>query len=257
MLPEAWKHVRFKDATDILKTSTTTSTPAATVTDVVDPTADKHAANKEYVDKLVAGIDLGDGYIPTSGTTTVSDGWKIQSAEKSHFHYENGQTKIYWLQNPVSAQHPVTLSYAEGKYFNKNGGTLGGKLSFANNGFIDANTGNTVLHGRGCFELRSSADKPLIFSSGSGSKRLVSFYGYDGSADDNKSEKAYITAGGDARFKGVYANGKELATKEYVDANAGGGGGGAIANSGTNENPSLKTGELYLCTKNNTLYIGS
>ena len=29
----------------------------------------------------------------------------------------------------------------------------------------------------------------------------------------------------------VYSNGKELATKEYVDANAGGGG-GAIANSG-------------------------
>ena len=86
------------------------------ITDVADPTADKHAANKEYVDNAIAGIDLSDGYIPTSGETTVSDGWKIVSAKKSHFHVENGQTKIYWLQNPTSDQHPVTLSYANGKY---------------------------------------------------------------------------------------------------------------------------------------------
>ena len=87
--------------------------------------------------------------------------------------------------------------------------------------------------------------------------KLLSFYGFDDKATDKREEKAYITAGGEGYFKNVYSGGKQLATKEYVDANAGGGGGGAIANSGTDENPSLKTGELYLCTKNNTLYIGS
>ena len=28
----------------------------------------------------------------------MSDGWKIQSDQKSHFHVEGGETKIYWLQ---------------------------------------------------------------------------------------------------------------------------------------------------------------
>ena len=101
-----------------------------------------------------------------------------------------------------------------------------------------------------------NAEKPLIFSSGSGSKKLLSFYGYDGSADDNKSEKAYITASGEARFKKVYSSGKELATKEYVDANAGGGGGGAVARTGSSQSPSLVKGELYLRTTDNALLIG-
>ena len=57
--------------------------------------------------------------------------------------------------------------------------------------------------------------------------------------------------------KKVYSNGKELATKEYVDANAGGGSSeGAIAKSGTNTNPTLAKGELYLCTTDNTLRVG-
>ena len=51
------------------------------------------------------------------------------------------------------------------------------------------------------------------------------------------SEKAYITAGGQARFKKVYSNGKELATKDYVDAN-GGGHEGAISDQ-ANTNPDV------------------
>ena len=195
--------------------------------------------------------------VQLSGNNKVKDGWKIQGPEKTHFHVENNQTKIYWLQDPDHDQHPVTRGWSNRTYLPLSGGTITGKLSFATNARIDCNNSNTVLSERGCFELRANADKPLIFSSGSGSKKLLSFYGYDDKAPDKRSEKAYISAGGEARFNGVYSNGKELATKEYVDANAGGGGGGAIANSGTNENPSLKTGELYLCTKNNTLYIGS
>ena len=109
---------------------------------------------------------------------------------------------------------------------------------------------------RGCFELRATADKPIIFSSGSGANRLLSFYGFDSGATDKRSEKAYITAGGEARFNGVYSKGKELATKEYVDANAGGSSEGAIAKSGSNTNPTLAKGELYLCTTDNTLRVG-
>ena len=79
------------------------------------------------------------------------------------------------------------------------GGTLSGKLSFENNGRIDCNNGNSVLHGRGCFELRASAERPIIFSSGSGRKNRFHF-GNDGS-DDNKLENAYRTSWGEARFK--------------------------------------------------------
>ena len=200
-----------------------------------------------------------------SGTNKVSNDWKIQGPEKTHFHVENNQTKIYWLQDPSHAQHPVTMGWADNKYAQSSslssylplsGGTITGKLSFATNARIDCNNSNTVLSERGCFELRANADKPLIFSSGSGSKKLLSFYGYDDKAPDKRSEKAYISAGGEARFNGVYSNGKELATKEYVDANAGGSSEGAIAKSGTNTNPTLAKGELYLCTTDNTLRVG-
>ena len=83
------------------------------------------------------------------------------------------------------------------------GGTLTGNLQFSGGARIDCNNGNTVLSGRGCFEIRATSDKPIIFSSGSGANRLLSFYGFDSGATDKRSEKAYITAGGEARFNGV------------------------------------------------------
>ena len=55
----------------------------------------------------------------------------------------------------------------------------------------------------------------------------------------------------------IKQDGKPLATEEYVDSKISEGGGGAIARSGTDENPTLEKGELYLCTTNNTLLIGT
>ena len=221
-----------------------------------EATADHHAISWGWVK---------DNTVLKSGSNTVSNGWKIQSDQKSHFHVEGGETKIYWLQDPSHAQHPVTMGWADNKYAQasnlsnylpKTGGTLTGNLQFSGGARIDCNNGNTVLHDRGCFELRATSDKPIIFSSGSGANRLLSFYGFDSGATDKRSEKAYITAGGEARFNGVYSKGKELATKEYVDANAGGSSEGAIARSGSDTNPTLAKGELYLCTTDNTLRVG-
>ena len=220
------------------------------------PSADHHAISRGYVK---------ENAVLKSGTNKVSNDWKIQGPEKTHFHVENNETKIYWLQDPSHAQHPVTMGWADNKYAQASnlssylpvaGGTLTGNLQFSGGARIDCNNGNTVLSGRGCFEIRATSDKPLIFSSGSGANRLLSFYGFDSGATDKRSEKAYITAGGEARFNGVYSKGKELATKEYVDANAGGSSEGAIAKSGTNTNPTLAKGELYLCTTDNTLRVG-
>ena len=251
---------RFQqNAVDILKIehARTINACGNNITNLADPQHERHATTKKFVE---------DNFIANTGANVVTDGWKIEGGSKTHFHVEGNQTKIYWLQDPDHAQHPVTMGWADNKYAKSSelssylplkGGKLTGNLSFGNNARIDCNNGSTVLSGRGCFELRANAEKPLIFSSGSGSKKLLSFYGYDGSAEDNKSEKAYITAGGEARFKKVYSNGKELATQEYVDANAGGGSSeGAIAKSGSNTNPTLAKGELYLCTTDNTLRVG-
>ena len=57
-----------------------------------------------------------DNTVLKSGNNTVSNNWKIQSDQKSRFHVEAAQTKIYWLQDPSHAQHPVTMGWADNKY---------------------------------------------------------------------------------------------------------------------------------------------
>jgi len=58
-----------------------------------------------------------------------------------------------------------------------------------------------------------------------------------------------------------YVDEETAKTKEYVDGEIAkidsGASEGAIARSGTNQNPTLQTGELYLCTSNKTLLIGT
>ena len=193
------------------------------------------------------------------------DGWKIQSDQKSHFNVEGGETKIYWLQDPSHAQHPVTMGWADNKYaqaFQTSaaylpvaGGTLTGNLQFSGGARIDCNNGNTVLHDRGCrsFGPLPTNRSSLVFS---GANRLFSSYGSDSGATDKRSEKAYITVVAKPCPTVSHSKGKELATKEYVDANAGGSSEGAIAKSGSNTNPTLAKGEPVSCTIDNTLRVG-
>ena len=76
--------------------------------------------------------------------------------------------------------------------------------------------------------------------------------------------KLYDDGGANAKLSGdlnvtgtIKTNGKEVATQEYVDEKVGEGGGGfAIARSGTEDDPQLQTGELYLNTTSKTLFIG-
>ena len=63
---------------------------------------------------LSADPDLD--FVRLSGKNKVEDNWKIESESKTHFHVQDNKTKIYWLQDPTSAQHPVTLSYANANY---------------------------------------------------------------------------------------------------------------------------------------------
>ena len=74
----------------------------------------------------------------------------------------------YALKSDIPA--PDTTSYLP---------VSGGTLAIFNSPVarIDCNNGNTVLSNRGCFELQTASDKQIIFSSGSGANRLLSFYG--------------------------------------------------------------------------------
>ena len=63
---------------------------------------------------LNAGSDVD--FMRLSGKNKVEDNWKIESESKTHFHVQDNKTKIYWLQDPSSAQHPVTLAYANANY---------------------------------------------------------------------------------------------------------------------------------------------
>ena len=132
-----------------------------------EATADHHAISWGWVK---------DNTVLKSGNNTVSNGWKIQSDQKSHFHVEGGETKIYWLQDPSHAQHPVTMGWADNKYAQRKPQQL-----FAG-GRWHADRQSSVLRwreltaitarscNRSCFELRATSDKPIIFSSGSGAR---------------------------------------------------------------------------------------
>ena len=62
---------------------------------------------------------LGQGqqpFIDNQATTRSGNGWKIQKTDKSHFHVEGGDNRIYWLQDPDHAQHPVPMGWADNRY---------------------------------------------------------------------------------------------------------------------------------------------
>ena len=232
------------------------------------PSADHHAISRGWVKDYIAPGDFLNK--SDRDQTLNTQEWKIigksENGNRTHIHFINGETRIYHLQDPSDDRHPVPRGWANNTYATKasvadclklSGGTMTGSIKFTGGSSIDANGSNSVLSGRGCLDIKANADRPIIMSSGSGHKPLLAFYGYDNSATDKRKETAHITAGGLAYFQKTYSGGKELATKEYVDQNAGGGGGsGAIANSGNSSNPNLQRGELYFRTTDNTLLIG-
>ena len=71
------------------------------------PLSDHHAVSRGWVKANT---------VAQSGTTKVSDDWKITSGSYSYFHIEEGKAKIYHLQEPSHVDHPVTLGYANEHY---------------------------------------------------------------------------------------------------------------------------------------------
>ena len=189
---------------------------------VPTPTEELHAANKYYVDNQIGSLpsieDLDTtNFLEKDAVNRVTTDFRISSDNKTFISTNNNQLGLYNLVDPTNDAHAVNRGYADGRYLKKTGGTLTGNLAFNGGSRIDANTGNEVLTGRACFEIRSAADLPIAMSSGSTFKPLLAFYGYDGSQPDNKGKVAEIKANGNAYFTNVFAENEKLATQAYVD----------------------------------------
>ena len=180
------------------------------------------SASKDYVDAALANkLSLTGGSL--SGTLTTNS--LVKSTRTSGYAYlvydeatETNTAFIHSNGNIRGAAGTFTGDVEIRGISTLKGNTkLEGDLYFTNGGTINVSSGNTVLSGRASLELRTSADHPVVISSGSTYKKVFAIYGYDGSADDNRGETAYINANGQAYFSEVYANDEELATKTYVD----------------------------------------
>ena len=93
---------RFQQsAVDILKIEHSRNINACGnhITDVANPTAVHHAANKEYVDNAVAGIDLGDKYATKLDINTARKGAYLifNCNKKDKSIYADGA--IYWVED--------------------------------------------------------------------------------------------------------------------------------------------------------------
>ena len=179
---------------------------------VGEPTAGDHAATKSYA----------DGKVAKEGNNAVERNWRINHDNKNFiFFHDEGHLQLHHLAEPNLPHEAATKTYADGK-LSKTGGTMTGGIKFSN-GIIDANTSNTNLSGRAGLEVRAHQDHSIAFTSGSGYKEMISFWGYDGSDKDDKRRKnATIGADGSAKFSNltIWKNGeysKKVATEEYVN----------------------------------------
>lgn len=119
------------------------------------------------------------------------------------------------VQNSSNTDSNVLIyaDYSSGLILNEVGElNVKGTVNF-DSGTINATSGDPVLSGRASLDIRTAADYPVVISSGSGYKKLVAFYGFDGSQDDNRGEVAYINADGKAHFADVFANGEPVEIK--------------------------------------------
>ena len=196
----------------------------------VDTNAGKCGVFISKIDSIKQTVATSQSCICQAQTRSVT----LEDPKRpKYFHVEGCEIEFYnfkpatrssqsrWVGRITSTPNRPTSSYLPIK-----GGELTGNLQFlVARGLTQATYGSDC-----CFEFCYFRHPP-IFSSGSGANDF-SFYGFDSDNGNTSLEKAYITAGGEAR-NGVYSKGKELANKEYVDANAGGSSEGAIAKSPT------------------------
>jgi hypothetical protein len=158
----------------------------------------------------------------------VTPDFRIKTSSKTFISTNNNQLGLFNLANPTSDHHAVSRSYADSRYLNLTGGTMTGHIYTPHNiyfrgGRIDASAdSSSVLSGRGSLDIRTRADKPIIISSGSTYQPILAFYGYNGTAPDNKEKTAEIRANGNAYFVNVFAENKKLATEELVETSVNG-----------------------------------
>ena len=227
---------------------------------LADPQGNDHAISRKY---------LEDHTVALSGENTVATSWRLKSGGATVFSAAtSGKIKIYNLAYPSHPEHAATMGYADEK-LPKTGGTMTGTFSMQRQddvsywNYIDSKTPKAWVGGDSDEAKATQKVHGLILKigdtnsykqqfkiTGRSNKDLFKIF------DDGKANANFYGNLGATEIK---QDGKKVATEEYVDSKVaeGGNSGGAIARSGTDENPTLETGELYLCTTNNTLLIGT
>ena len=223
----------------------------------------KHIDNKGHINTEEGGWVGGNWgfYNPTKGIRFYNDDKSTHFADitrqgivlENKMYADNLWTLKVQDANDSNSKTLIYGDYSSGLILNEvgelntNGNvSIGGNLSFPNGGQINVSSGGTVLTGRASLDIKTAADYPVVFSSGSSYKKLVAFYGYDGDADDNRSEVASINANGNAYFNDVFSNGEQLATV----------GNGMRWKHATHEVAAdLVEGEFFVASSNGNIYL--
>ena len=201
------------------------------------PTSHNHLTSKQYVDQAIQSsfesIDFTGEYLRLdggvlTGNLVIDSGSGIYSKEIIKSTRSTGYAFQVRPDDGDETSHIHTngnAKFAQGTFTDdvtfETNVKLDGTLSFTNGGTINVSSGGTVLSGRASLDIKTAADYPVVISSGSSYKKVLAIYGFDGSADDNRGETAYINANGNAYFKDVFSNDEKLATESYVNASGG------------------------------------
>ena len=233
---------------------------ATTILSAFDPSG---LATIAYVDeKHNDGKDYADTKISLTGENVVNTSWRLKNGGATVLSAaSSGKIKIYNLDYPSHPEHAATMGYADEK-LSKTGGTLTGELKLKRTD--DASYWNYISSETPTAWHQEQKNHGLILKVGTTNSFKQQFKITGRSNKD--LFKVYDDGAGQFSFYGnvsvsgeIKEDGKRVATKEYVDekVSEGGNSEGAIARSGADENPTLEKGELYLCTTNNTLLIGT
>ena len=224
--PSAYATVQYVDAQDDLnvklageniitpswrvksqnKSFITINTNEMKLYNIADPTnhEDHWAANKGYVDTQIANIDIPDmpdlsGYLTKNGTQILdSTKWRLQqpdsdSTNRNFIEIENNNMKLFHVQDPTdgSAEWAANKGYVDQRV-KKVGDVMSGRLDVQ----MDTET-SAAIRTVGTINVKASGEAL-------------------GGANNFVAHKDYV------RVWSTPSDPKDVATKAYVDENAGG-----------------------------------
>jgi len=211
-------------------------------------------------------VDAQDGNkLGKSEANEVANSFRIRGTGGTYISAAGGELGLYHVKYPEAETHAATMGYVEDNFAGLGtNNTFTGVQTFSKSAYfqnaiiLNGKNSDTITEVRG-----ENDDTRQLWHKIRGTNR-VSWICYPGQENVGYKRCMEMEWDADAEAPVVKldylqppSQRRHAATKEYVDEEIAKAGGGAIARSGTDENPTLATGELYLCTTNNTLLIGT